>query len=470
MKAPRLSPPWRPSIALVLAALWLVGCTEQPTTPDDSSITAAKGGNKPGGDPITVDAVDPDSAVQDTTLDVQVFGSGYDQSAAVTFEKPGGGRLTTNSTAFMSETELVANVTVAIDADTGSYDVVVQASKGRKGIGSELFEVKVNPGIGNKPPAPAIALGDYGQLWVINPNGSNETRILPVDTIGGPNLFSKPSWSPLGSGTLDDPWSLAFDDGVCNSVWRINVDTVGGTPRARDLTQLNTPAGCDPDWSPNGDEIAFSEWSTQYPPSSLWVVPAAGGQPELLHSGPVEIEVSVDTVNGEIVVDTMIVSYVGINWLTWSRDGRHIAFDERPGAADALNLIDRSTGVVTTLLTKADHEAVAGGTFASWPSALDWARTRDEILFWASLQTGRRWETNLYVLRLQPDGAGGFIRDGFPVKLIQGSHASWSPDDSEIVYNDRQGRLRVYDVATGETRRLSGRGGGVDWREPPPDN
>ncbi len=151
MKAPLLSAPWRPSVALVLAALWLVGCAEQPTTPDDLSITAAKGG-KPSGDPITVDAVDPDSAVQDTTLDVHVFGSGYDQSAAVTFERPDGGRLTTNSTSFVSPTELVANVTVAIDADTGSYDVVVQSSKGRKGIGSELFKVKVKPGVGNQIP------------------------------------------------------------------------------------------------------------------------------------------------------------------------------------------------------------------------------------------------------------------------------------------------------------------------------
>jgi hypothetical protein len=125
---------------------------------------------------------------------------------------------------------------------------------------------------------------------------------------------------------------------------------------------------------------------------------------------------------------------------------------------------------VTTLLTKADHEAVAGGTFDRWPSALDWARTRDEILFWATLRTGRRSETNVYVLRLSPDGAGGFTRDGFPVKLIRGSHASWSPDDSEIVFNNRQGRLEVYDVATGETRRLSGRGGGPDWRGPPPGN
>ena len=101
--------------------------------------------------------------------------------------------------------------------------MVVRSSRGRKGIGSELFKVKVNPGIGNKPPAPAIALGAYGTLWVINPNGSNETLILGADTIDALSLFSKPSWSPLGSGTQEDPWSMVFDDGVCNSVWRVNV-------------------------------------------------------------------------------------------------------------------------------------------------------------------------------------------------------------------------------------------------------
>jgi hypothetical protein len=71
MKAPRLSPLWRSSIALVLAALWLVGCAEQPTTPDDVSITAAKG----GGDPITVDAVDPDSAPRRALRNLEVAGA-----------------------------------------------------------------------------------------------------------------------------------------------------------------------------------------------------------------------------------------------------------------------------------------------------------------------------------------------------------------------------------------------------------
>ena len=138
-----------PRLRALLAALslaTLIACDSTPSSPDlDPSF--AKGGSTP----IKVDATDPVSAPQDTTLDVRVFGSGFERGANAVFllagvSTPG---VLTNRTRFVSETELVAEITIALDADIALYDVEVSSSRGRgRGVGTELFAVveKTNGG------------------------------------------------------------------------------------------------------------------------------------------------------------------------------------------------------------------------------------------------------------------------------------------------------------------------------------
>jgi uncharacterized membrane protein len=126
----------------VLAALGL-GCMDSRSTePSTVDPAFAKGG---GASDPTVTSADPAAAPQDTTLDVHVFGSSYDQGSRVDFARAGvvDPKLQVNSTTFRSSTELVANVTVAPDAATVSYDIVVTKSTGKKGIGTEKFAVLV---------------------------------------------------------------------------------------------------------------------------------------------------------------------------------------------------------------------------------------------------------------------------------------------------------------------------------------
>jgi hypothetical protein len=103
------------------------------------SIAAARGSGGP-----TVATVDPAYAAQGVTLDVRVVGTGYDQGSMVQLEVGGvpAAGIITNSTHYVSSTELVANLTVATDAEVRLYDVAVTTSRGRKGIGTEKFEVK----------------------------------------------------------------------------------------------------------------------------------------------------------------------------------------------------------------------------------------------------------------------------------------------------------------------------------------
>ena len=94
---------------------------------------------------IEVTSADPPSAEQGTiNLNVAIKGKGFDHSARAQFfltgtTNPGG--ITVNSTKFVSRTDLIANIDVAEDAVIAGFDVVVMASRGRTGKGTELFSV-----------------------------------------------------------------------------------------------------------------------------------------------------------------------------------------------------------------------------------------------------------------------------------------------------------------------------------------
>jgi len=126
------------SAAILLTLIACAGCADHaPTTP---SITAAGGA---GGDP-TVTATVPDSATQDSTLDVVVNGSNFDAGSVAEWAIAGvpSLKVRTNSTKFVNSRRVVANITIAADADVALYDVIVTVATGKKGIGTELFAVK----------------------------------------------------------------------------------------------------------------------------------------------------------------------------------------------------------------------------------------------------------------------------------------------------------------------------------------
>jgi probable HAF family extracellular repeat protein len=98
---------------------------------------------KPSTGGPTVTAIMPNTAPQDTTLDVQVSGTGFDRGSRVDLALDGivSGKVQTNSTRFVNKSTLVASITIAADADPDLYDVIVTTTKGKRGIGIELFEI-----------------------------------------------------------------------------------------------------------------------------------------------------------------------------------------------------------------------------------------------------------------------------------------------------------------------------------------
>jgi hypothetical protein len=105
----------------------------------------------------TVSSVVPDNSRRGVTLDITINGSGFDRGSVARLERDGvpADGITTNSTRFVTPLKLIANVTVAVDADPALYDVAVTTSNGRKGVGIELFEVLYE----------LVDIGVIGGLW-----------------------------------------------------------------------------------------------------------------------------------------------------------------------------------------------------------------------------------------------------------------------------------------------------------------
>ena len=273
--------------AVVVCALGLaIACAEQePTQPSIRAAAAAGGG---GGGP-TVTATDPDSATQDTTLDVVVSGSGFDQGSQAQWAIAGvpSAVIRTNSTRFVTPKQLIANITIAAGADTGLYDVMVTTSTGKKGIGSELFTVRKK---GDTEPAdPEIGyvddVGSTSTLFVVNASGSNRTSL-------GLAAVGSISWAGGGDGSASSPYRIAFDagatgDGRICSIGVVDVDTVGGAPRAINERRADVPPpyyACGPAWSPVADTLAFGGSQEAVVANGIYLIPITGGEPELVYA------------------------------------------------------------------------------------------------------------------------------------------------------------------------------------------
>lgn len=192
----------------VLTGLLLVtSCTQDdPTQPTVTGILL-----KPGGGVVKVEITDPPGAPQETILDVYVMGSGFDEGSEATFLLDGlpNPKVSTNSNHFVSHDTLIANITIAAEADTALYDVQVMTTRGKKGIGVDLFHVvKKGMTVGDTPITVEFresvldpetsdgVLSDGGGLYmgIFRENGSmifstldgsrNEARLLCFDYAG----------------------------------------------------------------------------------------------------------------------------------------------------------------------------------------------------------------------------------------------------------------------------------------------
>lgn len=199
------------SFSLSLAGL-LACSDQQPVTVEGIYMQAAK----PGGvGPVKVDATDPPSGEQTQRLFVRVLGSGFDDGSVATWIKDGEPTgVTTHTTDYVSDEELLADIEIDEVARIGLWDVEVMTVRGKKGIGIESFEVK------EKTPPGQIEYDDY----------------LPLDLgpLGGPKAtsYAKGVSDDLGGGTvlvvgLDGVWGRSKHHAI---TWEVTgTEVIGPT-------------------------------------------------------------------------------------------------------------------------------------------------------------------------------------------------------------------------------------------------
>jgi hypothetical protein len=124
----------------ILVVLIIGGCHDETAT--GPAVVDVQFAKPVSGDP-EVSGTDPAGAPQDTTLDVEVSGSGFDDGSTVqlTLDSVPTDKVRTNSTRYRNSKTLIANITIAADAQVDLYDVEVTTLRGKKGVGTEMFEV-----------------------------------------------------------------------------------------------------------------------------------------------------------------------------------------------------------------------------------------------------------------------------------------------------------------------------------------
>lgn len=127
---------------IVFIALGGVSCSGDGSAVSERVLAPAMPDG--GGGPPKVEATDPTGAEQGTRLVVRVLGSNFDDGSEVTFklDRKTVADVITNSTTFVSSSELEVDVSIGAEAVPDFYDVEVQTARGKKGIGVELFEVQ----------------------------------------------------------------------------------------------------------------------------------------------------------------------------------------------------------------------------------------------------------------------------------------------------------------------------------------
>jgi hypothetical protein len=154
-----------------IALAGLAACADSPVS-SEPELLAAKGGA--GNVTVAVQAASPAYGRQgDVGLVVTITGSGFDAGSQATWERGGAPdpKVTVRSSQFVSATQVVATIDIAGDAEISFYDIAVTTSGGRKGIGTERFEVTT----ANLIPE-LSGPGNSSQAWGINEAGQTVGR------------------------------------------------------------------------------------------------------------------------------------------------------------------------------------------------------------------------------------------------------------------------------------------------------
>jgi len=174
-------------------------------------------------------------------------------------------------------------------------------------------------------------------LYVMNVDGSHRTMVFDDWT-------SAPSWAPFGEGTMAQPFRIVFYGTRDKTSFTADIDTVGGTVNVRNVDPFPFNPGAGLVWGPGaGTEMAYVGVDNVLYIASDVTLP--NPKPVPVYTPPA----------GHTLA-----------YPTWSPAGDAIAFREESDSGNAIKVLNRSTGVVTTIW---DFGEFAG------ERQIDWSRT-----------------------------------------------------------------------------------------------
>jgi hypothetical protein len=139
-------------------------------------------------------------------------------------------------------------------------------------------------------------------------------------------------------------------------------------------------------------------------------------------------------------------------YVTWSNDGTQLAITYLTGTTLSIKTIDATTGTVNANL-------VSGSGYTNIGTVV-WSHSGVNTLAFSATTTGYVKDYNLYTISPTSGSTETF--------LINGYHPFWSPDNSELVYeDDSNGNVtKKVTVGTGATTTISGYAPYGDWKQP----
>jgi len=212
---------------LVAFVLGLSSCGDIATEPD------AEGA-------LEVSAVDPAEGEQGETLEVRIFGEGFDDGVVATWERAGvpDQLIAVQRLVVVSDTELLATISIAREADVAAYDVVVSRNR-KRGIGSEIQKATAVAAFRVTEFIPSLVAtvvqGDLTFGTGINDLG----WMVGTHTGGHANMNNPPRatyWTPNGAiNQFGGHGRMSEATGINNRGWIVGWDTgLGGDPEDPD--------------------------------------------------------------------------------------------------------------------------------------------------------------------------------------------------------------------------------------------
>jgi Tol biopolymer transport system component len=262
------------------------------------------------------------------------------------------------------------------------------------------------------------------ELYVMNADGTNETRLTNTSELYAKVLAFSPVWSPDGK-RIAYLRSIDVASGRSDSdIYVINAD--GSNPSSLTTVQQSTIA-----WSPDGEKIAFDGWTRSgdtYGSPGIYLINPDGTGLEYLTEG---------------------------HSFAWSPDSKNIVFANEPSTSDSsasASAVDtdlyvrRTDGSDLTRLTNTQDDGEGGPV---------WSPDGTKIAF--SI-TGADYDTDIYVINADGSGYTNLTNSSQSEDSL-----AWSPDSKKIAFLrqivfQRRSALYVMNAdGTNETRLTEAR-------------